>query len=54
MARGEVVPDRADRDAACPCYVADGEPCLLPGQGELVAEVLLAIDPPRIWDFGIR
>jgi hypothetical protein len=54
VARGEIVADRAGRDAARLRYLSDGEPRLLPGQGELAAEVLLAGDPPGIRAFGIR
>jgi hypothetical protein len=51
---GEVAAHGAGGDAARPGDLADGEPCLLPGQAELAAEVLKAGDPAGIRHFGAR
>jgi len=51
---GEVVAHGARGDAARPGDFADGEPCLLPGQAELAAEVLEAGDPAGVRYVGTR
>src|SRR5262249_5679264 len=48
MAPGKVVAGRADRDSGRPRDIADPEPGALPERRELVAEVGLGRDPPRI------